>query len=220
MRVEAVIFDVDGTLVDTSEYISQAYEHTLRQHNLPPRTRAEIASQVGKKLEDCYAFLAPGAEQQALIAAHRAFQAENLQLIQPFDFCNNVLEQLISEGTNVALFSGRKNIVPSLETAGIDTGLFTAIVDGSHVEKGKPDPEGVYMVLGKLGVKAAHAVMVGDAAVDILAGRNAGLGATIGVTHGFGTLEELESSEPDYILSSLVDLPATINKIEQTIDGP
>lgn len=215
-KIEAVIFDVDGTLVDTSEYIIQAYEHTLKHHGLPKRTREEIASQIGRKLEDCYAFLAPGAEERALIDIHRAFQNENLALVKPFDSCNDVLEILATE-RKLAIFTSRKNILPSLEVAGIDTSLFAEVIDANMFEKGKPDPEGIHLILGRISLDPAQVVMVGDAGVDILAGKNAQVAATIGLTHGFGTRPELEIAGADYILDSLDTLPPLLKTIEQQL---
>lgn len=65
-----------------------------------------------------------------------------------------------------------------------------------------------------MSIKAVNTVKVGDAGVDILAGRNAGLKASIGITHGFGTIEELRAAKSDYILDSLADSPEVINSIE------
>lgn len=214
-RVEAVIFDVDGTLVDTSNWIMSAYEHALSHHKLPARSREEIASQVGKRLEDCYAFLAPGAEHEALIDVHRAFQTDNIGLIKPFEHCNDILEELHGLGKKLALFISRRRVLPSLEQAGIDVKLFDEVIDAIMVERGKPDPEGIELILGKLGLAAGSAVMVSDAAVDIIAGKAANGASTIGITHGFGTRIELESAQADYILGSLDALPAKIAAVER-----
>jgi phosphoglycolate phosphatase len=213
-RIEAAVFDVDGTIVDTSEFIIQAHAHTLAHHGLPERTREEIASQVGKKLEDGYAFLAPGGEVAKLLEVHRSFQAENPHLIKPFEHANDALSKIHSS-RELGIYSARKHIGTSLEIAGIDKSLFSVIVDGTMYEKGKPDPEGLLLALGKLGVIASKAVMIGDAAVDIQAGKAAGVRATIAITHGFGTREELESASPDYIIDSLDVLPGLLDKIEQ-----
>ena len=213
-KIEAVVFDVDGTLVDTSEFIVQAHEYALKHHNLSVRTREEIMSQVGKKLEDCYAFLAPGEDIERLMETHRGFQAENLSLVRPFEHAADILAHLRGQDIRLALFTSRKSVEPSLEISGVDPKLFEVILDANGVEKGKPDPEGLLSIMGKLGVTASSVVMVGDAAVDIQAGKNANVAATVGLTHGFGTQKELESAGADYILDSLESLPRLINEIE------
>lgn len=211
-KIRAVIFDVDGTLVDTSDFIFEAYEHALAKH-ASPRTRKDIASQIGKRLEDCYAFLAPDDDHEQLMETHRIFQEENIGLVKAFEFCEAMLKTLQSQGLRLALYTSRtKHVEASLETAGIDPNLFEVILNGAMVSKGKPDPEGVHVILEKLELKPKEAVMVGDAAVDILLGKNAGLAQTIGITHGFGTREEIESAKPDVIIDSLQALPSAISK--------
>ncbi|CAN5651721.1 pyrophosphatase PpaX [soil metagenome] len=214
-KIKAVIFDFDGTLVDTNEWVLSTYEHTLSHHGLKARSRAEIASQVGKRLEECYAFLAPGMVNDSLLNVHRAFQKQNAHLMKLFGHCNEVLGEL-SIKYKLALFTSRWNVALSLEAVGIDTKLFSVIVDADMVEKGKPDPEGIYKILDELGLKPTSAVMVGDAGVDIIAAKAAGLAATVGIIHGFGTREELEQVGTDYIIDSLDKLPAVIKTIEQS----
>jgi len=213
--IEAIVFDVDGTIVDTSEFIYQAYEHSLVVNGMPSRERSDIASQVGKKLEDCYAFLAPDADFAVMATAHRIFQSDNQHLIQPFIYADVVLENLHNQGRHLALWSSRINIVPSLESAGINTERISVIIDGAMVERPKPHPEGLYMVIGQLGLQPSQVVMVGDAAVDIEAGKEAKTRATIGITHGFGTREELETAGPDVIIDALYELQAVIEKLEE-----
>jgi HAD superfamily hydrolase (TIGR01509 family) len=209
-KLQAVVFDLDGTLVDSSEFIFAAYEHVLARHNLPARTRVEIASQIGKKIEDCYAFLAPeaGANVQPLIEAHREFQSANLALIRPFARVNEVLDELRGSGLKTALLTSRVHALrEALRAAGINPDEFDAIVDATMVKRGKPHPEGLEKVLKLLSMKPEQTIMVGDAAPDIQAGHAAGAAATVGVTHGFGTSRELEAAGADYLLDSLAELP-------------
>jgi len=213
-KVQAVIFDIDGTLLDTREFISQAYEYVLKHHGMPTRTREEIRSQVGKKLEECYAFLAPNGNHEQMIYDHRNFQEANLTLVTAFDHVEEVLKALRTNSIKTALWTGRKgHVIASLEYGQLDPRAFDCIVDASMVKKGKPNPEGLLMVLEKLKVEPQHAVMVGDAGHDIEAGHRAKVAATVGITHGFGTLEELEAANADHILDSLEKLPEIIENI-------
>lgn len=211
-QIKAVIFDFDGTLVDTGEWVLRSYEHTLAYNNLPARSRQEIASHVGKRLEECYALLAPGTDISSLLDTHRAFQKNNLHLVKLFSHSSEVLSELAAKH-QLALFTSRWNVVPTLEALGININLFGAIVDAEMVEKGKPDPEGIYTILKTLDVLPSEAVMVGDAGVDIIAAKSAGLAATVGITHGFGTRQELEHVKTDYIIDSLDKLTDVINAI-------
>jgi HAD superfamily hydrolase (TIGR01549 family) len=210
-QIEAAILDIDGTIIDTSDFILEAYEHTLAHHDLPARTREEIASQIGKKIEDCYAFLAPGQEAEKLIAVHHAFQNSNISLVKPYKHADVVLKRLVESGMKLGLYTGRReNVVASLDASGIESSIFSVIIDAKMYNKGKPDPEGLYMALDKLGVASDAAAMIGDAALDIEAGKAANVGITIGITHGFGSREELEASQADYLIDSLDQLPGIL----------
>jgi phosphoglycolate phosphatase-like HAD superfamily hydrolase len=212
--IKAVVFDIDGTLVDTSEFIFQAYEHTLAAYNFPARSRADIASQIGRKIEECYAFLAPGGDFPDLIKTHGEFQSQNVDLVQPFKNAVSMIDQLKSAGLKICLWTGRRHYVPqSLEAAGLRPDVFDCIVDGGMITKGKPDPEGFLVALKQLKTTANETIMVGDAGLDMAAAKAAGANAVIGITHGFGTKEELERAEADYIVDSLKDVKTTIFRI-------
>lgn len=214
-KVRAVVFDIDGTLLDTTEFISQAYEQTLKAHNMPARSRQEIASQIGRKIEECYAFLAPNSDIPKMVEYHGTFQKANLALIKAFDHVEAIIKELRSMGLKVALWTGRReHVLSSLEYARVDPNAFDAIVDSTMVKAGKPHPEGLFTTLEMIGVEPEAAVMVGDSRLDIQAGKSAGIAATIGLTHGFGTREELEHASADYILDSLEYLPSVIDNIE------
>lgn len=213
-KIEAVVFDIDGTLLDTREFISQAYEYVLNHHGMPRRTREEIASQIGKKLDECYAFLAPDGDHSKMMEDHHNFQEANLALVTAFDHVETILEALKDKGIKTALWTGRKgNVIASLEHAQVEPDAFDCIVDASMYKESKPSPEGLFVTLGKVGVEASRAVMIGDAGVDIEAGHRAGVASTIGITHGFGTRQELEQARAEHIIDSLEAIPKIIDKI-------
>ena len=121
-----------------------------------------------------------------------------------------MLQQLADAGLKLAVFSSRKlTLVSSLQLAGI-ADFFEVIVQGDEVSKHKPHPEGLFKALAGLDVEPQYAAMLGDAAVDILAGKAAGVAMTIGITHGFGTPSELKATKPDFIVSSPGAIPALL----------
>lgn len=206
-RLEAAVFDVDGMLLDTREFIFQAFEHSLRTHGHDVPSRQEIAKQIGRSLEACYTALAPNGELAVLCDTHGRFQADALTLIAPYEGLHDMLQGLKDAGLKLAAFSSRReNLWPSLDNAGI-TPFLEAIVDGDDVEHHKPHPEGLLLALNNLSVQPNRAAMIGDAAVDIQAGKTAQVALTIGITHGFGVREELEAAGPDYIVDSLREIP-------------
>ncbi len=202
---KAALFDVDGTLLDTSEFIFQAYEHTLSRYGLPPRNRSDIAGLIGKPLEFCYQILAPKADVKELSKAHRAFQAEHLGLSKPYQGANKTLETLKSAGFMIAAVTTRARLtaVKTLELAGLSI-YIDYVVALEDVEYLKPHPEPLLKALDYLDVEPKHSVMTGDTDVDILAGKNAGT-TTIGVTYGFHG-SGIASSHPDYIIDSIEEI--------------
>lgn len=202
-EIEAAIFDVDGMILDTREFIFQAYEHTLHHHGHTVPERQVIAKQIGRSLPDCYEAFAPDGELDMLCDTHHEFQANKLHLISPYEGLVEMLDTLQADGIKIGAFSSRKgNLIPSLENAGI-LHYFGVVVQGDEVKHHKPHPEGLLKALGVLGVEPSHAAMLGDAAVDIEAGKAAKVAMTIGITHGFGTPEELEAAKPDHIVHDL-----------------
>ncbi len=209
-QIEAAIFDVDGMLLDTREFIFQAFEHSLAIHGHTIPNRTIISSLVGRSLPDSYAKLVPNGELELLMDTHHQFQLERLHLIEPYEGLKEMLSELQKAGLKMGVFSSRKgHLVPSLEDAGV-LEFFDAVVQGDEVVKHKPHPEGLLKALGMLSVEPAKAAMLGDAAVDIQAGKAANVAITIGITHGFGTRKELEAVIPDFIVDNLAEIPALL----------
>lgn len=206
-KAKVVVFDVDGTLVDTRRYIVDAYAHVLERHGFPARSEEEISSQIGKSMVECYDLLAPGHNMyEELRATHDEFQSANIGLIEAFQGVEELISDLLKKEYGLAIWTGRSHqITESLDQAGVRHTLFDPIVLPTHTTQGKPDPEGLRIVAEHLGVPAHSLVMVGDAVVDIEAGRRAGA-TTIAVTHGFGVRKDLESANPDYIVDSLGEI--------------
>ena len=191
-------------LLDTREFIFRAYEDTLLHagHNIP--NRKAISKEIGRSLEACYVSFAPDGDIEALCLAHDKFQntPEMINLITAYPGTLEMLQKLKDAGIRLAVFSSRKlTLVASLEQAGI-AGFFEIIVQGDEVTHHKPHPEGLYKALAGLEVVPQYAAMIGDAAVDILAGKAAGVAKTIGITHGFGTEQELKDVQPDHIVAN------------------
>lgn len=210
-NITAVVFDVDGMLLDTREFIFSAYEDTLLRAGHAVPSRDIISKEIGKSLEACYLSFAPDGDITALCLAHDTFQntPEKIQLITAYPGVHEMLQQLKDAGLHLAVFSSRKlTLTASLEHAGI-ADFFEIIVQGDEVTHHKPHPEGLFKALAGLGVKPDHAVMIGDAAVDILAGKAASVAKTIGITHGFGTEQELKATKPDHLVAN----PAQITQL-------
>lgn len=82
--IKTAIFDLDGTLLDTSEFIYQAFDHTIQTHNIEFVTRKEVKKHMGMKLSEMYKIFAPQMDTSQLVDTHREFQKRNLHLSKPY----------------------------------------------------------------------------------------------------------------------------------------
>ena len=205
--IRAVVFDADGTVLNTREFILKAFEHSaaLHGHAVPGREKI-VPGLAGKTLIDGYRALFPQGDHLALRDSHRMFQKEKFDLIAAYDGLHELLTTLRGRGMLLGICSSRAATVrPSLEYLEA-LNYFDAVVDANDVTEHKPHPEGVLKVLEILNIAPEHAAMIGDTVSDIEAGRAAGCAFTIGITHGFGTRESLENAGADHIIEKLSDI--------------
>lgn len=200
--IKAILFDLDGTLLDTREFIYRAFEHTFERHNLPVIARDSLAKLMGGSLESIYEGIAPFLDCHVLCDTHRSFQEANLHLSVLFPYVEITLDTLRKRGIKLAVVTTRskRTSIRTLETAGIDA-YFDVVVSGEDVTRLKPDPEPLLYALGKLGIPANQSAMVGDTEADVLAGKSAGA-YTVAVTYGFAGRGIIQSN-PDLIIEDI-----------------
>ncbi|MBI4272968.1 HAD-IA family hydrolase [Candidatus Uhrbacteria bacterium] len=207
-RSPALIFDIDGTLLDTEDFIISAFRQVVQNNSLAIKSTEYFRSLIGLHLADIYQKLDPGASPKALEALckeHVAFQTQNIGLTKTYPHVRETLALLHSRGVPMGIFTSRRSasVVPTLTHGGIDT-FFTAIIAGDHTQLGKPHPEGVQKALQVLGAHPHHAFMVGDTDLDILAGKNATT-KTIAVSWGLRG-KEVYSYGADFVIDSMKDI--------------
>jgi pyrophosphatase PpaX len=202
---DAILFDVDGTLLDTTEFIYGGFDHTLTAHGHAPPDRAVYARVMGKPLEICYVELAPGSDPAVMCESHRTWQADNLHLAGAYPDADDVLRCLRDAGLRLAAITSRsrRTSVHTLELAGLAPYL-DLVLSYEDVTAIKPDPAPIRLALDRLALPPHAAVMVGDTDADILAGRAAGV-RTVGVTYGFHGAD-VAAAGPDTTIDRLADL--------------
>ena len=208
MAFRTLLLDVDGTLLDTREFIYSAFEHTIRYAGLPPADRLELQRVMGLPLEEIYGSMG-AADPMAMVSVHRAFQGENLHLSFAFNGVAEVLEQVRNAGIAMAAVTSRSRgtSLRTLQDAGLD-GFFEAVVSAEDTPELKPDPAPLRLALALLKASEESAVMVGDTAHDVIAGRAAGM-ATIGVTYGFNPQAVIDA-KPDWTIATIAELPGVL----------
>ena len=220
MKTKLIIFDFDGTLGDTRKNIVTTMQMTIAELGLPERSDQACASTIGLPLTGCFKVLYPDLqEEQAQHCAdtYRRIFNENLRTIKPqaFPHVTETLSALKAQGYVLTIASSRSHA--SLVELTKDLGLKDSVsflIGADDVKKAKPHPEPVLNTLAALQFDASEALVVGDMAVDIQMGMNAGT-KTCGVTWGNGTRKDLEEAGADYIIDSMVELVGIIESLRE-----
>jgi len=201
-----ILFDIDGTVLDTREFIIQAAEHALAANGYPIAPRATIAAQVGKGFDDFYLSLTGSRERLTqLQAAHRAFQVDNFNLAKLYPHSLATLRELSRRGYRLGAVTTRskRTSLQTLRDAGI-LDLFGVVISLEDASEIKPSPVPLLQALDALQSAPGVAVMVGDSHLDIEAGKAAGL-KTVRATYGFHT-DRLHEPEPDFFIADIGEL--------------
>lgn len=174
-RTSAVVFDLDGTLVDSLPLVLRAFTHALEP--FAPRPTMEIFARLGGPPERIFPQLL-GGDRHLPAAMERlsAFNRDNHHLIQPFTGVPVVLEQLRVRGITLAIWTGRDRASTEwlLSRHGL-AHFFATTVCGDDLPTHKPEPEGLNEILRRLDVTPHKTLLVGDADVDVLGGFACGI---------------------------------------------
>ena len=209
-KTKAILFDVDGTLLNTHEYIYQSFEYALAKlHKSLPRET--IKTIMGKPLIECYQILTGLSDVSHLTVAHSEYQKKNAALVSPFPNTISTLESLKEKGLLIAAITtrARVSVEDTLEYTEIMHYL-NYVVTIEDVVKPKPSPEGIHKALTYFEMKPEEAIMVGDSDVDVFAGKNAGV-KTIGVTYGFNG-EKMAETNPDNVIDDIKEVINLLHK--------
>ncbi len=221
MRIRAVVFDLDGTLVDSAPGLQSVVNAVLEAQGCPPIGLADVQSMIGDGITALInkAFAQHGRtlsekDLDAAASQFRDIYSESGPRETPlFPGARDCLQQLSSLGISLGLCTNKpqRSTEPLLDALEIDH-YFSAVFGGDLLAGiRKPDPRHVLAVLGRLGIDAAEAVMVGDSPNDIHAGQGAGL-PVIAVTYGYA-LGPVEALGADYLIDSLTELPALLSDL-------
>lgn len=214
-RPPAILFDLDGTLIDSIELIVQAAEHAFAHcgRDCPPR--AEWTSRIGTPLVRMFEHYVPDPAGVAeLIAAYREFQyANHDRLVTGYDRVVETVGLLKGAGHSLGIVTSKTEALArrGLEHVGI-LQHFDTIVGFDATDRHKPDPEPVRVALERLGCGADAALFVGDSVFDVEAGNAAGT-VTVAALWGPFSREELARANPTYFLESITGLPALVREL-------
>ena len=211
--LSAVVFDLDGTLVESRHDIVAAVEFALSAHGVRPLGADVIAGFVGDgaRLLVARALGRDGndPEVEPVLATFLDYYAAHpVERTELMPFAVEALDALASLPLAVCTNKPRHIADLVLEGLGLSR-RFATVVGGGDTAKHKPDPEPLRVIAERLGVPAENVAMVGDGVQDIVCGRSAGA-YTVAVLGGFAGEAVLRSSDPDLVIPSLDALPTAL----------
>ncbi len=205
-RYGAVLFDLDGTLIDSAELIMTAFEATVQANLHQTIDRTAILGMWSRPIRERFRALAPDRDEVLAQDYLRRYLALHDRYARLFPGVADVLEALRVRGYAMGIVTSKRRATTQAAVSGFHLDRWcTVIITDEDVTRHKPDPEPVRAAASQLGVSVAEALMVGDSPLDIAAGHRAGAGTAAAL---WGTVEAspLLAEAPDHRLARPEDL--------------
>jgi pyrophosphatase PpaX len=205
-KITTVLFDLDGTLINTNDLIISSFLNTLNHYYPNQYKEIDVLPFMGPPLEESFGGLNPEKVDE-MCAHYRAYNHEHHdELVTEFEGVYETVETLYKQGYKLAIVSTK---VRDVVLKGLDLmklrPFFEVVITLDEVENAKPHPEPIEKALKELGASPQEAIMVGDNHHDILAGKNAGV-LSAGVAWSAKGRDHLAQYEPDVMLETMPDL--------------
>lgn len=211
-----VIFDLDGTLLNSLDDLADSVNYALALYELPARHISEVRQFVGngveKLMERAVAGRLPQDKEKECLAAFKQHYRENMNnKTCPYDGIMELVKQLLQMNYHIAIVSNKFDAaVKELNNIYFE-GLFPVAIGESERIAKKPAPDSVFEALEQLQVSKDNAIYIGDSDVDVMTAHNAGLDC-VGVTWGFRDRELLLSVGAEYIIDKPLDLLSILDR--------
>lgn len=206
MKINTLLFDLDGTLINTNELIIESFLHTLHSYYPDQYKREDVLPFIGPTLYDTFTSINPEKTEE-MVKVYRKFNHEQHDtLVTEYETVFETIKTLKEHGFKLGIVTTkiRDTVNMGLKLTKLDQ-FFDVVVTLDDVENAKPHPEPVLNALTQLDSKPEEAIMVGDNHHDVEAGKNAGT-KTAGVSWSIKGREYISSYNPDYLLERMSDL--------------
>jgi pyrophosphatase PpaX len=207
VRYRTVLFDLDGTLIDSVALIRESHRHAVRTVLGEDWEDERLVANVGRPLLDQMAAFSPERSEE-LYAVYREWNhANTAALLLAYAGIEGALLELRAAGRRLGIVTSKSRDAVALawEVLPELRGLFDVVMAAEDSERHKPAPDPVLGALERLGAAPEGACYVGDSPFDIESGRAAGV-FTIAVTWGFFARDALEAAGPDRVVETPADL--------------
>lgn len=209
MRYPVILFDLDGTLIDTNELILESFVHTFEIHCPGRYTKKDVIPIMGEPLHDQMHHFDPNHVKEMVATYQRFNESEHDHYVHAFPHVQEVLQQLYHKGVIMGVVSNkrRKVVEMGLKLFQLDT-LMQVVICAGEAEKNKPAPDMLFLALEKLRRSPKEALMVGDSRYDLIAAQNAEIdSAGVGWSLHIG---DLKKHHPTYWMEDMRELAKII----------
>lgn len=206
MKIDTILFDLDGTLIDTTELIIASFTHTLEHYFPGQYTREQMIQYIGPPLVDTFTEIDKERAEEMLKRYIEHNHTYHDELVKEYDGVYETVKALHEARFKLGIVTSkmREGTMLGLRLTKLEP-FFQTIITVDDVTNGKPHPEPLMKAMEQLGASPETTLMVGDSHHDILGGKNVGT-KTAGVCWAIKGEDYLRSFEPDYMLKNMRDL--------------
>ena len=210
MKYQVIIFDMDGTLLNTLDDLYNAVNYVLLKFGYPLRTREEVRSFVGNGVQRLVDFAIPNGQnnphrEEIFADFKQYYNIHGREKTQPYPGITELLQELKSRGYQLGVVSNKYDAAVKTLSEIYFPGVFATVVGEREGVRRKPAPDSVFAVLNELRADASGVLYVGDSEVDIRTAENAGV-ACISVAWGFRDRDLLEREGAKQIIDDPSEL--------------
>lgn len=204
--IKAVLFDLDGTLIDTNKLILESFKYTFRTHLNMEMEEERIVKFFGQPLRKSLATVAPEKVDQLVDTFHQFNSSNHDILAEKYEGTLEAITALKERGIKIAIVTSKRRVMTERSLKLIQVyDLMDVIITPEDTDKHKPDGKPALLACERLGISPEEAIMVGDSIYDVKCGKNVGTKTCI-VTYSFFSIEDLLKEKPDYVIDKLWEL--------------
>jgi pyrophosphatase PpaX len=213
--INTLLFDLDGTLINTNDLIIASFQDTLDHYYPNKYGREDIVHFIGEPLETSFRRVDPDRVEEMVTHYRTHNVAHHDALVTEYPHVKETMQAFADAGYQLGIVTTKRwdTVVMGLELTGLKP-FFEVVVTIDDIKNPKPDPEPVQLALTQLNSLPENAIMVGDSPSDIESGRRAGT-KTVGVAWSIKGEAMIREANPDYVVDDMQDLLAILKDLKQ-----